>query len=86
MTRNEMLKRMDLTDEDLKDLVHKFKTFHSSLNERQRAIVTRSLPNISSAAKSFGNDVTAEELQKELGLDRTGVMFVGYALESRKNQ
>jgi hypothetical protein len=66
MTREEMLKQMGLTHEELKDLLHKLRQLHASLNEHQRAVLTRSLPTPSRAAKTFGADVTAEDLEKFL--------------------
>lgn len=64
MTREEMLKRMGLTHEELKDFLQKLGQLHASLNDRQRAVLKRSLPTHSAAAKTFGADVTAGDLEK----------------------
>ena len=86
MTRDEMLKRMKLTDEELKDLIHKCKNFHNSLNEHQRAVVTHSLPTVTAAAKTFGPDVTAEDLKKNLGIDFTAGAFGASGIEEIENK
>jgi hypothetical protein len=80
MTRNEMLKRMRLTDDELKDLVHKFKAFHNSLNEPQRAVIKTSLPKPSAAAKTFGDDVTAKDLKELFGTDSDSVSFGAHGM------
>jgi hypothetical protein len=64
MTREEMLKKMGLTHEELKDYWQKLGKFHASLNPRQRVVLERSLPTYSAAAKTFGADVTAGDLEK----------------------
>jgi hypothetical protein len=64
-----MLDRIGLTDEEFKDLVQKFQTFHESLNPVQRAAVKRSLPNSAAIAATFGPDVTPEHLGQLLGVD-----------------
>jgi hypothetical protein len=86
MTRDEMLKRMKLTDEEFKDLIHKFRNFNNSLNEHQREVVTRSLPTVAVAAKSFGPDVTAGELEKLLGIDFTTGAFGASGIDEIRNK
>ena len=66
MTREEMLKRMELTHEELKELLLKLAELRASLNDRQRAVLDRSLPTQSAAAKTFGADVTAADLNSFL--------------------
>jgi len=66
MTREEMLKRMGLTHEELKDFLLKLAQLRASLNDRQRAVLDHSLPTHSAAAKTFGADVTAGDLEKHL--------------------
>ena len=66
MTREEMLKKMGLTQEELKDLLLKLAQLRASLNDRQRAVLDRSLPTHSAAATTFGADVTAGDLEKAL--------------------
>jgi hypothetical protein len=75
MTREEMLKKMGLTHEELNDLLHKFRNFESSLNENQRAVVTQSLPTAAAAAKSFGPDISAHELERLIKPDRLEGIF-----------
>ena len=66
MTREEMLKRMGLSSDELSELLQKLGALYVSLNERQRAVLNRSLPTHSAAAKTFGASVTAADLQKLL--------------------
>jgi hypothetical protein len=84
MTRNEMLKRMKLTDEELKDLVLKFKNLQKSLNKQQRAVIRLSMPRASDAAKTFGADVTAKELKELLGTESTSISFGAHGLNQVK--
>jgi hypothetical protein len=81
MTRDEMLKRLGLSDEELKDLLHKFVKFHKSLNDHQKAVIERSLPTTAAAAKTFGPTVTPEHLEQLFGtsLD-TGVFAMRAAV------
>jgi hypothetical protein len=84
MTRNEMLKRMKLTDEEFKDLILKFKAFQKSLNKNQRAVVKLSLPKASAAAKTFGDDVTAKDLKRVFGTESTSIHFGAHGLSQAK--
>jgi hypothetical protein len=79
MTREEMLKKMGLTHEEFKDYWQKLEKFHDSLNDRQRAVLERSLPRYSAAAKTFGAAINAEDLQKILKADQQGA-FAGAAV------
>jgi hypothetical protein len=79
MTREEMLKKMGLTHEELKDYWQKLGHLHASLNDRQRAVLERSLPTYSAAAKTFGADVTAGDLQKIVKAEQQGG-FAGAAV------
>jgi hypothetical protein len=72
MTRNEMLERSGLTEDEFHDLVHKFGRFYHSLNEAQRDAIDRSLPTAAEAAATFGADVTAEHLGKLFGIELEG--------------
>ena len=67
MTREEMLKRSGLNEEEFRDLVAKFKSFHNSLNPAQRAAVDRWLPSAERIAASFGPALTKERLAQNLG-------------------
>jgi hypothetical protein len=72
MTREEMLKKMGLTHEELKDLLQKLAQLRASLTDHQRAVFDHSLPTHSAAAKTFGADVNAGDLQKLLGAEVQG--------------
>lgn len=63
MTHDEMLKQMNLSDGDLKELLTKFTEFHSSLNPQQQEVIKRSLPTAVSAAQTFGPNVAPEHVQ-----------------------
>lgn len=67
MTREEMLKKSGLSEEDFKELIQKFRSFHSSLNPAQRAAVDRWLPSAERIAASFGPALTKEKLAANLG-------------------
>jgi hypothetical protein len=82
MTREEMLNRMGLTSEEFKDLMLKLAQLRASLNDRQRAVLDRSLPTHSTAAKTFGADVTAGDLQKLLKAEQEGG-FAGAAVATQ---
>jgi hypothetical protein len=72
MTRQEMLKQLGITNSDLKDLLQKFEKFHDSLNDPQREVIARSLPTTAAAAKRFGSNVTAKDLEDLFRLDPGG--------------
>lgn len=78
MTRDQMLKRLGLEEAELKDLLAKYAEFHKKLSPQQRAVITRSLPSVEDATKSFGPDVTAEDLQALFDPNSTGAMFSMY--------
>ena len=82
MTREEMLKKMGLTSEELTDLMQQLAQLRASLNDAQRAVLDRSLPTHSAAAKTFGADVTAGDLQKLLKADQQGG-FAGAAVATQ---
>ena len=63
MTHDEMLKKMHLTDGELRDLLRKFHSFFKSLDKQQQAVVKYSLPKLERAAKTFGPDVTPDNLE-----------------------
>jgi hypothetical protein len=69
MTREEMLKKSGLTEAEFKELVEKFRSFHNSLNNAQRAAVDRWLPSAERIAASFGPALTKEKLAKNLGTE-----------------
>ena len=64
MTHEQMLKKLELTHEEFKDLMNRLANLYASLNERQRAVLARSMPTTARAAKTFGADVTAGDLER----------------------
>lgn len=85
MTHKEMLKRMGLTEEEFRDLLTKFRHFYDLLNANQKAVVTRSLPTLEAAARSFGPDVSVEDMQELLGADAAGGVFGSNVLGQQTN-
>lgn len=75
MNRSEMLKRMGLSEQELKELLEHFRHFYKRLNDRQKAVVRRSLPTLEQAAKSFGPDVTSGQMQELFDADDNGGTF-----------
>lgn len=62
MDDQSILKQLNLSEEDLKDLLAKHQAFLASLNPSQLAAVKASLPTAEQASKSLGP--SAEELTK----------------------
>jgi hypothetical protein len=85
MTHDEMLKRLGLSDEELKELLQKFDKFHKSLNDRQRAVIDRSLPTTAATAKTFGATVTPAHLQKLFSTNLNTGMFAMRAARHEPN-
>ena len=54
MDEQTILKQLNLSEEDFKDLVTKHQAFVSSLNPAQLAVVKASMPSAEDAAKTFG--------------------------------
>jgi hypothetical protein len=75
MDRKEMLKRMGLSEPELKDLLAHFRHFYSHLNERQKKVVRRSLPSLEQAAKTFGPGVSPDQMQELFDADSGGGTF-----------
>jgi hypothetical protein len=76
MTRDEMLRRMGLKDgKELDDLLEAYRNFHKGLSPGQQGVLSRSLPSIEDAAKSFGPDVTPKDLQDLFDPTSSGAMF-----------
>src|ERR1700749_3711965 len=63
MTREEMLKRLGLTQAENDELMHKLATFLSSLTPKQKKVVLELMPRSSDVVKSFGPDLKIEDLQ-----------------------
>jgi len=70
MNREEMLKHLGVTSDELDDFMKKFLAFLATLNKRQRALVTRSLPSIEQALEVFGPKVSADDLRRLFGGDK----------------
>jgi len=66
MNRREMLAKMHISDEELKDLMKKFGAFFRSLSKDQQGVMRRSMLTLEQTAKTFGDDVTPRELMDEL--------------------
>lgn len=75
MTRNEMLKRMGLREDQLIHLLESFSRFYNSLDAAQKKVVNRSLPTLERAAKTFGPDVNPVEIQKYFDTNASGATF-----------
>ena len=76
MTHEEFLYQLGLSREEFRDLLQKFSYFLGTLNEAQKDAVRRSNPTIAEAARSFGPEVTPEELEKILAGMLDGIEFV----------
>ena len=80
MSHEEMLRHLGLTDQELKDLLQKFNRFYGELNKDQQATVTRSLPALDEAARTFGPDVNAPDLDTLLKTHAPDDASVGVAV------
>ena len=67
MTRDEMLKKMNLSHEEHADLMAKFEAFHASLNHNQRKVVTNSLITLEQARTTFGPGATVNNVANLVG-------------------
>ncbi len=63
MTRDEMLRELGLTQEQLKDLLKRHSDFMNSLDAAQKALVKSWSPSLEAAARSFGPGATAHDVQ-----------------------
>ena len=61
---DELLRRIGLTDAELRDLQAKFHQFASGLDPAQKNSLLNSIPTAAEAAESLGPDVTAAQLEK----------------------
>jgi hypothetical protein len=88
MNPDEMLKELGLSRHELDDILAKFHAFLGSLDKRQHAAVTRSLPTLAEAVAAFGPDVKADDLRKLLeGDGRLGpVTLCMFPLNQRKSR
>lgn len=67
MTDEEVLKRIGLSPEKLRDLLYKFNDFLKNLDPEQRRAFLHSLKPTQVAAAELDEDVTPERLQAFLG-------------------
>jgi hypothetical protein len=72
MTREEMLKRMGLTDHEFRHLVEKFREFYGHLNPAQQAVVHHALPRFEQAIGLFGHDIKKTDVKMMLTADDSG--------------
>jgi hypothetical protein len=63
VTHQDMLDGLDLTQDELNDLLEKLSTLHESLNLKQQAALRRSLPSMTDAAATFGPGVNEDRLK-----------------------
>jgi hypothetical protein len=64
MDQEEMLKELGVSRKELYELLTRFGAFFESLDKRQQAVIRRSFPTLTEAAKTFGPDVTGDDLRK----------------------
>ena len=64
ITDDQILLRMGLTDEEVRDAEIKFSRLANSLDAAQRKTLHESTPTAEAAAKTFGPDVTAARLME----------------------
>jgi hypothetical protein len=69
MTRKEMLQALGVTDNELKDLLKKFRAFLKRLDPAQQKVVKRSLPTLAEAVKAFDKNATEAEVRELFGGD-----------------
>jgi hypothetical protein len=82
MTKEEFLSRLGLSSHEFRELVRKFIHFLDRLTEAERAAVLRSMPTIAEAARSFGPDVTSDELGNILKEILEGIDIVALGCHS----
>jgi len=62
MNRDDMLKKLGVSQDQLQDLFRKFESFFNTLNPQQQKVVKASLPTVQEAVQAFGADATAADL------------------------
>lgn len=72
MTREEMLKRMGLTEKEFKELVREFRKFYGGLNPAQQAVVHHALPRFEQVIGLFGHDIKKADVKMMLRSDDPG--------------
>lgn len=63
MTREEMLAKLGISDEDFRDFLRKLEAFRRSLNPAQLEFFHRNLPTAIQVAEAFGPTATVEEVE-----------------------
>lgn len=63
MTREEMLSKLGISDQDFRDFLTKLATFRSSLNPAQLALYHRALPTVDQVAQAFGPDASIQDVE-----------------------
>lgn len=65
MTDEDILEKMGLSDEELRELLRKINVFfNNTLNETERGAFLRGLKSVEEAARELDEDVTTERLEK----------------------
>lgn len=64
MTDDDMLNALGVSHEEMVDLQAKHAQFIASLNPAQKKVMQKTLPDLKSAAGTFGPGVTAARLEK----------------------
>lgn len=87
MTQDEMLKELDVSHDQLYQLLTKFRSFLGSLPPKERAVIERSLPTLQEAMAAFGHEVTEEQLMKLFKDDKEqGPFILCFPLLKRKSR
>lgn len=80
MDKPEMLRKLNLSETEYKELLAKFAAFFNSLSNEQKKVINNWLPKFDEIAKAFGPDVTVEQLKKLSDLENVcvGVAAVAF--------
>jgi len=62
MNREDMLKQLGISHDQLQDLFQKFEAFFNSLDQQQQQVVKTSLPTVEEAVQAFGAEATQDDL------------------------
>jgi phage antirepressor YoqD-like protein len=64
MTDGEILERMGLSDEELREFLRKINIFYNTLNDKERLAFLKGLKSVREAADQLDEDVTPERLEE----------------------
>ncbi len=64
MNDRELLSKIGLSDEELRDLLEKLQAFIATLNPQQKRVLEKSLVSSREAAESLKEDVSPKQLEK----------------------